>query len=231
MSGPSLQRAAALSMAVHVALFFMGMAVARNPFLSLTPKVYEVTIYTPEVKPPETKRNHVEPPPPPTKRPKTKPKRAPRKQADIPRQYVSEKLDAIKTKKEKERYMSERLEDIQKRKKIQSIRQLAASRAAKAESASAKAEILDGYKRKIQAEIYEGWVFPDIDIKNLEALISIRILKNGSITVNRFESPSGSKPFDRSALKAINKASPVEPPPFGAPIDEIIVRFIPHDEN
>jgi colicin import membrane protein len=90
----------------------------------------------------------------------------------------------------------------------------------------AKLKVLDQYYRRIQDRILEVWVFPKIDMKSLEATISISVMPNGEVIINRFERPSGNRLFDRSALKAIHRASPLEPPPFGEGI-EVGVNFIP----
>jgi TonB family protein len=55
-------------------------------------------------------------------------------------------------------------------------------------------------------------------------VVSIRILKNGTLQVLNIERSSGIPLFDRSALRAITKASPVTPPPQEM---EIGVRFYP----
>lgn len=74
--------------------------------------------------------------------------------------------------------------------------------------------------------IWEEWVFPagTDDAAGLEAVISIKILKDGTIKIKDIEKSSGNPMFDGSALKAINRASPLKPPPFEM---EIGVRFTP----
>ena len=60
--------------------------------------------------------------------------------------------------------------------------------------------------------------------KNLEAVISVTIMSNGTVKINSVEKSSGNVLFDRSVLRAINKASPVSPPPHEM---EIGLRFTP----
>ncbi|MDP2753115.1 MAG: energy transducer TonB, partial [Nitrospirota bacterium] len=60
--------------------------------------------------------------------------------------------------------------------------------------------------------------------KDLEAIISIKIKRDGAITAQRIEKSSGNTLFDRSAIKALAKASPLSPPPYEM---EIGVRFYP----
>lgn len=80
------------------------------------------------------------------------------------------------------------------------------------------------YYAKITKEIWQQWIFPETGNKNLEAIISIRIMRDGSVQVSRVEKSSGNSLFDKSALRAISKASPVTPPPHEM---EIGVRFYP----
>ncbi|HYA32114.1 MAG TPA: TonB family protein [Thermodesulfovibrionales bacterium] len=82
----------------------------------------------------------------------------------------------------------------------------------------------EDYNSKITNDIQKHWALPDVSNKNIEAIIVIKILKDGSLLVSRIEKSSGSGLFDRSALRAIYKASPVTPPPYEM---EIEVRFHP----
>jgi colicin import membrane protein len=83
---------------------------------------------------------------------------------------------------------------------------------------------MDAYYAKVAQDIWQNFAFPKTENKNLEAIISIKILRDGSLHVNRIEKSSGNSLFDRSALRAIAKASPVTPPPYEM---EIGVRFYP----
>ena len=52
----------------------------------------------------------------------------------------------------------------------------------------------------------------------------MKIAKDGTLSVQGVEKKSGNTLFDRSALRAIAKASPVAPPPYEM---EIGMRFFP----
>ncbi len=80
------------------------------------------------------------------------------------------------------------------------------------------------YYSAIVGRIRQQWVYPDSLDKDLEATVSIRIAKDGSVTIQGIERSSGNRLFDRSVLSAINKASPLPPPPQEI---EIGVRFRP----
>lgn len=72
------------------------------------------------------------------------------------------------------------------------------------------------YYSIIGQKIWQQWVVPDFKTSGLEmAKISIRISKDGKVISREIEKSSGNALFDRSAMKAISKASPLPPPPFG----------------
>lgn len=87
-------------------------------------------------------------------------------------------------------------------------------------SATSQAEYLD----LVQGKIRQNWVYPETLDRDLEAVISIRIAKDGTATVLGIEKSSGNRLFDRSVLIAISKASPLPKPDKEI---EIGVRFKP----
>lgn len=80
----------------------------------------------------------------------------------------------------------------------------------------------DSYYALITRKIWSEWVYPDFGSAGLEVVISMKIEKDGSIVSHEIEKPSGNALFDRSAMKAVSKASPLPPPPYEM---EIGVRF------
>ena len=76
----------------------------------------------------------------------------------------------------------------------------------------------------ITKEIWQQWVYPDTGKKDIEAIISVKILRDGTAIVQKVEKSSGNALFDRSAISALAKASPLPPPPQEM---EIGVRFYP----
>ena len=81
---------------------------------------------------------------------------------------------------------------------------------------------MDLYYDLISREIWQHWSYPDVRTSGLEVVISIRIDKTGRVISQEIEKFSGDILFDRSAIKAISKASPFPPPPEEV---EIGVRF------
>lgn len=93
-----------------------------------------------------------------------------------------------------------------------------------ASTGTASTSASSDYYATIVKKIRQEWVFPENLDRNLEAIVSIQIAKNGSIRIDKIEKSSGNPVFDRYALRAINKASPLPPPPHEMVVG---VRFYP----
>jgi colicin import membrane protein len=135
------------------------------------------------------------------------------------REMIEKKISAIAAKKKIERVVKLRSEISLK---AGTIKQNAVSKSLSASRGGGTS--FDDYYTKITKEIWEQWVYPDTGKKNMEAIISIKILKDGTAVVQKIEKSSGNQLFDRSALKALTKASPLPAPPYEM---EIGVRFLP----
>ena len=133
-------------------------------------------------------------------------------------QYFSDVIAAIEAKK--------KIERIAKLREVITLRGSGEGKAQASQGSPAKREgsVMDAYYAQITREIWQHWVFPDTGVKNIETVVSMRIFKDGSVQVQGIEKSSGNPLFDRSALKAVVKASPLTPPPHEM---EIGVRFYP----
>lgn len=82
------------------------------------------------------------------------------------------------------------------------------------DSAEANAQLAD-YYTVIWSRIKSQWNLPGgINPKdNIEAVVQVRIMKNGAITGISFEKKSGLAYFDNSVLRALKKANPLPPLP------------------
>ena len=80
----------------------------------------------------------------------------------------------------------------------------------------------ESYYAVITEDIWSEWIPPDYDATGLEVIISIKIKGDGKVVSQEIEKSSGNTFFDRSASRAISKASPLPPPPVEM---EIGVRF------
>lgn len=68
---------------------------------------------------------------------------------------------------------------------------------------------IQGMHRKIGSQWFRPQVAPGATV-----IIYFRILRDGTITEAKVETPSGSPTFDRAALSAVRSASPLNPLPF-----------------
>lgn len=73
---------------------------------------------------------------------------------------------------------------------------------------------LNRYYASIWARIKGQWALPRgiVPGQNLEAVIAVRILRDGSVSSIQYEKSSGNRYFDQSAWRAVRKAGPF--PPF-----------------
>jgi len=218
MKEPSLQKTTALSIAFHLTAILMAIILLRQSNHIIPPSPYTVSIVGPEVLKGKEKGKVVK---------TLEPVR------DATFTEVSEKEMKKKSKKEEET-VKEKISALEAKKKVEQMVRLRSIISLRAGNNEGKEKppaqqarggtLFDDYYEKIRREIWKQWVFPDTGQKNLEAIISIRIKKDGTIISQRIEKSSGKPLFDRSAMKALTKASPLSPPPYEM---EIGVRFYP----
>lgn len=230
MSGPSLQRLTLLSVVFHVTFFAAALFAIKQSSRFVMPSPYVVNLVGPDVRASgKGDAKAVAPAPVPA------PKPAPKENKTMP----AEKTKAVKHRtvdKAEENYVSDRIAALEAKKKIKRLAELRKVISLKAGDGAKPAVSqgtgprggssgIDDYYAKVRDDIYRNWGLPSsVAEKKLEAVISIRIMKDGTVYVNRIEKSSGSSLFDRSALNAIAKANPVTPPPYEM---EIGVRFYP----
>jgi colicin import membrane protein len=95
-------------------------------------------------------------------------------------------------------------------------------------------ELLDIYHAEIWDLIRRNWAYSeelDQGRSNLEAVIIVKIMRDGEIRDMWFEERSGSRYFDDSCLKAVKKSNPLPPLPDGflKPFHEVGFRFNPSE--
>ncbi|MBI5407973.1 MAG: TonB C-terminal domain-containing protein [Nitrospirae bacterium] len=133
---------------------------------------------------------------------------------EIERLRAISMLSKMKKKKEEEKIQE-----------IEIIRQKIHGSAAKEPSVQGggRSVNLDSYYAVIYRKIKDEWIYPaELDSSGLEAIISFRIDDEGKVISHKIEKSSGNRLFDRSAVNAILKASPLPPNPVE---EEIEVRF------
>lgn len=222
MREPNLQRSAFVSAAFHLVVLLIVVLVARQSNRFIMPSPYMVDLVGPEV---------LQRVPAHQERGVSMIQQAIRDRANE-RTPAESKQDMI----DRERDKDERIRAIAEKKKIERIVNLrktislskhAGERGqnnASSAPAQGKGDIFDDYYRKITQEIWQQWVYPVTSKKDVEAVISIKILKDGTALVQKVEKSSGDVLFDKAALKALAKASPLTPPPYEM---EVGVRFYP----
>ncbi|HKN19488.1 MAG TPA: cell envelope integrity protein TolA, partial [Dissulfurispiraceae bacterium] len=132
----------------------------------------------------------------------------------------------------------EELRAIQKLERLAALRKIidigAGQRAPQSKNSSVSKSTLPGtvgatagggdYSSLVAGKIRQQWIYPETLDTDLETVVSIRVARDGSITIERVEKGSGNPLFDRSVLRAITMASPL-PPPLKEM--EIGIRFRP----
>lgn len=214
MSAVSLQRSAVLSFLAHITLFGITLLVLRQANHFVMPSPYVVSLVGPEAVTrtpgaPEPERREVV----------SGGEDASPKLGKIEEQYLSDRIAMLEAKK--------KIERIVKLRGIISLKGFRGEIKAAGTDVTAgpnKGSLTDDYSRLVAEEIRRHWIFPDTGDKSIEAIVSIRIKKNGAVQIIGMEKSSGNPLFDRSALRAITKASPVTSPPYEM---EIGVRFFP----
>lgn len=230
MKEPTLKRAAAISLMLHMAFFSIALVTVKKPRGLIMPPPYFVTLLGPsqmagQGHAPESEKTVMVAPPP------SGIEAAP----DISR-YKAERIKDIKAKQEETEYKSDRLSAIRAKKKLKQSAggkrdtagveiKYRGSQGRGAQEGKAAGGQANNYYSLVSDRIWQEWVFAGAEAAGLEAVISITVMRDGTIVINGFEKTSGNTLFDRSALKAVNRASPLQPPP---PFElELGVRFTP----
>jgi colicin import membrane protein len=240
---PNFQKIIITSAVLH--LFFLALATVPFKTKEREYKSYYVNIVTPaEVRKPKAslkskKTGKAESESIKVKTPikrRTKPKPKSTSKADMtlePDKKVAQEIERLraitslaKMKKKKEEGKSGKLASI--RKKIQGS--LSKKDTVTQETPLRTAGIpgivnstdTESYSALVFERIQREWIYPDFDIAKLETIISFKITKEGNVLSQKIIKSSGNAIFDRSAMKAVLKASPLPPPPVE---QEVEVRF------
>ncbi len=237
MRGPSLQKTALLSLALHMTAFVIVFLILRQSNHIVMPSPYTVNLVSPEVltgidkgKNEDVLQESAEPSAPPDISRKSRKEVAEEKEKE--KELIAKRINALrqkKTIKEKMDAIKGKDDEIRKLAKHRKIISLRAGNekgdvtSKKAVASAGKGEIPDEYYSKIEKEIRDQWYCPPQICKNgLQAVISIRIFKDGTVIEQGMEKSSGNTIFDRLAKQAIKKANPLSPPPYEM---DIGVRF------
>ncbi len=233
MNGPSLQRLTILSFIFHVTFFGMTFIALKQSARFVMPSPYVVNLVDSDIRseaPPAAGTQAV------TQSPAPEVVKPVKEEAVSPSPKEVKKLN-----RKEERDLQDRISALEAKKKIAKMAKLrnelknvipmkggtAGGRAGSSRAASGgkRDGVTDDYYAKVHQRIWNKWGVPsEIKEKKLEAIVSIRIRRDGSVEIIGIDQKSGSSVFDRSALAAIKDASPLPPPPYEM---EIGVRFYP----
>jgi colicin import membrane protein len=234
MSEVSFQRSTIVSFLIHLSVFAITLVVVRQSNHFVMPSPYVVTLVNPEAftvgqeNTAQALKNKT------AEESRTKSKEtmhAPQTLTRNDEKLIEKRIDALKNIRKNETLVANKITALKELEKIRRALKIGDVIEVKKENQEAKIGPATGataqdYSRLVGEDIRRHWQFPTdlLKDKNIEAIVSIRIQKNGSVQILGIEKSSGNPLFDRSALRAITKASPVVPPPYEI---EIGVRFYP----
>lgn len=232
MNGPSLQKTAVLSAVLHLTVFILSVLTIRHNSHFAMPSPYIVNLVSP-VTTSTTNRSRASGSTSTQATVTSKAAAVKESKTIIPRARIEAKSTKIK-----ELQVEDRIAELKAKKKIEQIVRLRSIISLSGSSEEGRKQttmqaqtggvtegsLFDSYYSRITSEIWQEWVYPDTGDKGLETVVFVKIQRDGTITVQGVEKKSSNALFDRSALKAIAKASPVSPPPYEM---EIGIRFHP----
>ncbi|MGC2062579.1 MAG: cell envelope integrity protein TolA [Thermodesulfovibrionales bacterium] len=233
MKGPSLQKTAAVSAALHATIFLITLIVLRNSNRMIMPSPYVVDLVSPDrgSTGPAAEKNlseSAEQAPAVVEVPKVaEPKVVTKSPRDVKadQRRLEDSIHALDAKKKLAQLANLRKAVLSVKGSNEQSRALIKTPVKgglRGKAGSQGGEMT--YADRIKTEIHKQWSYPDSIGRNLEAIIAIRILKDGAIKIQEIEKKSGDRIFDKSVLKAIELASPVTPPPYEM---EFGIRFTP----
>jgi TonB family protein len=225
---PSLSKVVFVSLILH----FLFISLVVFPLRTKEPlRTYNVTLVGPlrtqQVrKAPSAKSKSVKSLPAAKKRALKKPKAVTKKAVKLPPKAAMS-LEEVKKEIERMRAISaitKKVKDKEaKKQEIQIAKQKAPDTSAKGVGipGTGTDESMDYYDI-ISQKIWQHWFYAKSRSSGLEVIVSIKIDKSGEVISQEIEKFSGDVLFDRSAVKAISKASPFPAPPEEL---EVGVRF------
>ncbi len=224
MKEPSLPATAFFSFLLHLTFIFTALITIKNVNHFALPSAYIVSLVSTEVsgQPAQGKEGTAAQTEEPEQKMKLPAEPSKNKTSENSRQYISDRIAALEATRKAKRVV--KLRNIISIKGADTQKKDTKEIPPPAKNRGNETSILEGYSERIEKEIRQRWAFPEAWGKNLEAVISVTIMSNGTVKINSVEKSSGNVLFDRSVLRAINKASPVSPPPHEM---EIGLRFTP----
>ncbi len=240
MREPSLKETTVLSLILHALVFFTALLVIKKTSLVTLPSPYMVRLVSPaKVTAKKTKAtvSAVRT----GKKAKVKAVRksrsarvAKKKAVPVKKAFplsdvvtLEERIAAIRAKKRIRTVVALRktVLSVKKEQKAKEVQPPASEEAVTSEGNPGGESLMAGYYSLVKERVWSEWVFPEFRTgQGLEAVVDIKVYRNGRVKIQGIKKSSGNTLFDRSVLRAISKASPFPPPPYEL---EIAVRFTP----
>jgi|GEM_PF-1365510 len=229
MRGPNLRKTTILSFTLHLTACLIILVAARQSNRINLPPPYTVSLVSHEVLKSFTGGERIgvsiarkESPPQKTILTKNaKEALVPQKDISSKQDIIDEKISLIKAKKQ-----------VEKTVRLRSVINLSANYSGEKgnpetnlnQPGTGSSNLFNDYYAQMENKIWQQWSWPETGRKDLLAVISIKILRDGTIKIQKMEKSSGNSFFDKEALKALTKANPLPPPPDEL---EVSLRFYP----
>lgn len=157
-------------------------------------------------------------PPTPKSMPKSAPKPAPTPAKVAPKEQIKQKTTKMQTQKQAQASELQKQQALQKLKALglSSINETITTQQKEASSAAQAAQILsmeEKYMGLIQQTIRSNWINQFDPNAKLTAVLKITLDQNGKVLSVSVASSSGNSAFDRQAVLAVQKSSPLPLPP------------------
>jgi outer membrane biosynthesis protein TonB len=234
MKAPGIGGALALSFFLHLAIITLAFYFGRSFYARKQATPYFVTLVSPSR---TTGAGEVSAPSPapkiaphepvkPAEKNKVERYASSREKAREETSLIKERIEALRAKQKIEKLAKLRkIIDMGTPQRPQTTSQSGPS--ANSKTAGGSSSSGSDYSSLIQAKIHEQYRCPpDIFDKDLESIVSVRIAKDGTITIENWEKKSGNPLFDRCVLRTLKMSSPLPPPPKEM---EIGIRFSPQE--
>jgi colicin import membrane protein len=238
MTGPSLQKTALLSFGLHVMVFLLAFLILKQSNRIIVPSPYTVDLVSPGVlhrsnkgKIEDAARESGKTAALSEAPEKSRKEKAEEKARET--ELIRQRIAALQKNKEVENEIADlaakrrRMAELRRHHEIISVKAAAVKRGDGLKTNSSlpgKGTIFDAYYARITGEIWRQWHPPDTGRKDIEAIVSVKISRDGTAIVQKIEKSSGNALFDRSVRLAIARANPLSRPPYEM---EIGVRFYP----
>lgn len=222
MTGPSIQKAAAFSLFVHLTILAITAAVLRHTRSIEMPSPYIVSIVGPEV----SGRSPAGPEPSLEEETDSRAEAPPARDVKADSRRVDDAISMLEAKKRIERTsaIKKKMLTIRAQDDRKTEKPTPSAVYNKGAGPSSGAGRQSAYIDKVTSAIRREWAYPETGERDVEAVVSVRIMKDGTLNFIGFEKKSGVMLFDRLVIRTLQKASPVAPPPEEM---EVGIRFYP----